>query len=59
MKQKQLRQEEAVARNEKHRAKYVAQYFQEHPKAEGTPEAAADSKAYADRKIGIPTRRSY
>lgn len=58
MKTKQVRQEEAIARNEKHRAKYLAQWAAEHPNVkEGSAKEDDTSSEYADRKIGIPARR--
>lgn len=52
MKTQELKRQEAIARNAKHRPKYEDQCRREHPSA-----TEQEIKAYADHKQGIPKTR--
>lgn len=52
MKTKQLKREEAILRNSKHRARYEAECRTINPNA-----TEVEIKAYADHKQGIPKAR--
>lgn len=57
-KTKEVKRDEAVARNEKHRAKYEKRFYEENPKVvKDSPDGKSQATAYANQKIGIPSGR--